>query len=205
MTDTRGRIVRGVVAALAVGGTVTGAIVAASAQEGVAVDVGRAETRAAVVEAAGLLRQFGGKPEEIKATLAAKTKAPRAELDPVVEGAWGKVRDASTLRTETVAVAYSAAQAEAAGAAWAEALCRPLSLLPALSDEHGACLASQAVLTGAAACIDGGPVGGYVAQMPATPAQAERLRAALAGLATVGESGDAVRAAAGWTACAEGG
>lgn len=205
MSDVRGRIVRGVVAALAVGGTVAGAIVAASQQEGVAIDVGRAETRAAVVEAAGLLRQLGHGPEAIKAELAAKTRAPRAELDPVVSAAWGKVRDPSTLRSETVAVAYSAAQAAAAGAAWAEALCRPLALLPALSEAHSACLASQADLGGAPACVDGGPVGGYVAEMRATPAQAERLRAALAGLASVGTSGDAARAAAGLTDCPDGG
>lgn len=205
MSTLRQRIVGAVVGVLAGGGAVTAALLAASEQEAVALDVAQAETRAAIVEATMLLRQMGRPPETIATELAELSRVPLADLAPIVGTAYGAGdgRDPATLRSESVAVAYSLAEADVVAQTWAAALCEPLTVLPALSEAHSACVTSQAQLGGAPACIDGGPVGGYVVEMPATPAQAERLRTALAGLATVGTSGVAVRQARGWTTCAD--
>lgn len=203
MSTLRQRIIVSVVGVLAAGGAVTTALLTASQQEGVTLDVAQAETRAAIVEATMRLRGMGVPPDTIAAELAELSRVPLADLAPIVGTAYGKARDPASVRSESVAVAYSEAQAPAVAAAWASALCEPLTVLPSLSARHSECVAIESQIGGARACTDGGPVAGRIVEMLATPPEAARLRAALVGLAEVGETGEAVRVARGWTVCAE--
>jgi len=197
----RDRIVRAVVGVLAVGGTVAGGLMVASQQEGVTVDVASAEVRAAVLDAAVVLRTMGRSADDITEIVVEQTGAPPEAVAPIVGLAVGRDgRHPRTLRDATLTVLVPLTELAQAEAGHAAAWCAPLLLGGEPTSIHAECVGVQA-LSGQRYCLDGAEVGIEVA-MTLTEAQDAAQRAALADFAIDDVEGALVQRA--WTLCGEG-
>lgn len=179
----RDSIIRRVVAALALGLAAPVAIYTAATQEGVAVAVADDVVREAIIDATVTLRQMGRGPDDIAVIIAAQTGAKVEEITPVLPLAVGNLtRDPRSLRSESLTMLVTVADAPAAVQAGALAFCAPLLLGGDPTPSHAECVASQSQGAGVPQCVDGALVG-YLVRSQATPSQAVRARASLASLA----------------------
>jgi hypothetical protein len=174
MTKRRERIVGAVVAALAAGATVVGAYVSVAGKEGASVDDVSAETHAAIVEGAVVLRDRGVPVEEAVSIVVARTGAPAEAIAPYVRAAYGESRVTSARRTETVAVLVPVADPAPVWAAIADAVCAPLRLAGEATDVYTSCIHDNDVEQGAQLCDDKGEPAGWIVRTHATPADAAR-------------------------------
>lgn len=179
----RDRIIRAVVAALALGVGAPTAIYMAAQQEGVTLDVADNVVRGAIIDAVVTLRMMGRQPGDIAQIVAEQTGARVEDITPLLPLAIGRDgRDPRSIRSESLVLSVPVDQAQAAIAAGAEAFCEPLLLGGEPTSIHAECIASQSTGAGAPRCDAQGAVVGYVVRSPATPSQAERVRARLGSL-----------------------
>lgn len=174
------RIIRNVVAAIATAGTVLGAIVAVSGQEGRDVTP---DTHAAIYAADEVLRSMGRTEaqivDEVRRRTGADVAADGAVVADVVRQAHGRQRHPDTLRSVALTMPVTVAAAQDFDGVWGAIFCDPLRPVKAgdSTDLYDACVAQQVGSLGPLLCLADGTPAGHVTRIQATPALAERAAA----------------------------
>jgi hypothetical protein len=188
--NSRDRIVRNVVAAIATAGGVIGALVVTSAQEGKDVTP---DTHAAIYAASEVLRGMGRSEADAKRETRKRTGSDKAHdgalVDDIVHAGYGhRDRHPSTIRSVALVMSVPVAAGAAFDAAWPVVYCEPVAPVKQGDDSvlYDECLAAQAGSRSAALCV-GVKVAGHVVRIQATPDLADRAQGLAAAGVTLGE------------------